>query len=395
MGNSCKKSREVTSESNQKGKKKGAVHTVTTIGKENTPHGTENEWSVVGSINRDQISASRNAGKPPQRVKGTTGFSTQGSIPGSIPAAVSDKATLGEASEEQSYEQPDAHKDLLCAATKQDENLGMEFRHKKIVEQLQKELKDLRNQEDAFRYQIEEYRKEINRLNSEQNQKRNGQTQKLEQNQDEIVRLRKENETLQLRLSRIAADHLMDNNPDIADLSDQNRATNLDEQFGEIYCNEWTVAFDSLTERFKKTDRESIALLLKILKLPHNVAVTLKALKDTKKKCYTFTLTAIQEEINSNLNNEIGLAVLEDHSVMKYVLSVTKVCWLMNISDPPLVIYAKCKPGALLDRNFFKEYLSAGDVVDFLVWPALRVCKDGSIVRKGIAEPKDTNQDGQ
>ncbi|XP_052279467.1 uncharacterized protein LOC127877546 isoform X3 [Dreissena polymorpha] len=326
MGNSCKKSREVTSESNQKGKKKGAVHTVTTIGKENTPHGTENEWSVVGSINRDQISASRNAGKPPQRVKGTTGFSTQGSIPGSIPAAVSDKATLGEASEEQSYEQPDAHKDLLCAATKQDENLGMEFRHKKIVEQLQKELKDLRNQEDAFRYQIEEYRKEINRLNSEQNQKRNGQTQKLEQNQDEIVRLRKENETLQLRLSRIAADHLMDNNPDIADLSDQNRATNLDEQFGEIYCNEWTVAFDSLTERFKKTDRESIALLLKILKtinhicksrardqlrtlqtkvakfigtdaLPHNVAVTLKALKDTKKKCYTFTLTAIQEEI--------------------------------------------------------------------------------------------------
>ena len=67
------------------------------------------------------------------------------------------------------------------------------------------------------------------------------------------------------RLSRIAADHLMDNNPDIADLSDQNRATNLDEQFGEIYCKEWTVAFDSLTERFKKTDRESIALLLKIL----------------------------------------------------------------------------------------------------------------------------------
>jgi hypothetical protein len=64
------------------------------------------------------------------------------------------------------------------------------------------------------------------------------------------------------RLSKVAGANLTDNNPNIADLSDPNRATKLAEQFSELYDNEWTDAFEDL----KITDeKECIAFLLNIL----------------------------------------------------------------------------------------------------------------------------------
>ena len=39
---------------------------------------------------------------------------------------------------------------------------------------------------------------------------------------------------------------LADNNPNIIDLSDQNRPTRLVEQFSELYDNEWTNAYAAL-----------------------------------------------------------------------------------------------------------------------------------------------------
>lgn len=44
----------------------------------------------------------------------------------------------------------------------------------------------------------------------------------------------------------MAGERLLDNNPAIADLSDQNRPTKLAEMYNEIYDNEWTEALDKL-----------------------------------------------------------------------------------------------------------------------------------------------------
>ena len=70
------------------------------------------------------------------------------------------------------------------------------------------------------------------------------------------------------RFSKLAGDKLTDNNADIADLSDPNRAMKLSEKFGQLYDDEWTDAFTELTsKKVGKPTEEAIKLLLNILKV--------------------------------------------------------------------------------------------------------------------------------
>ena len=54
----------------------------------------------------------------------------------------------------------------------------------------------------------------------------------------------------------------MDNNPDIADLSDPNSAMKLGEKFSSLYDNEWKKHFQIFTEKYKIKDDEAIQQLL-------------------------------------------------------------------------------------------------------------------------------------
>ncbi|KAK3596866.1 hypothetical protein CHS0354_039861 [Potamilus streckersoni] len=51
------------------------------------------------------------------------------------------------------------------------------------------------------------------------------------------------------RLSKLAGNKMKVGNPDIADLSDPNRPLKLSEEFGELYCNEWTDALEYLQKK--------------------------------------------------------------------------------------------------------------------------------------------------
>ena len=61
-----------------------------------------------------------------------------------------------------------------------------------------------------------------------------------------------------LRLSAVVAAELTNNNPNIADLSDDNRPTKLSDRFSELYDNEWTEAFIALEETLKDLDMDGI-----------------------------------------------------------------------------------------------------------------------------------------
>ena len=67
------------------------------------------------------------------------------------------------------------------------------------------------------------------------------------------------------RLSELAGAKLTEGNPNIADLSDKNRPTNLAENFSELYDNEWTDALEELLDQGKKSEEEGIKVLLDIL----------------------------------------------------------------------------------------------------------------------------------
>lgn len=59
-------------------------------------------------------------------------------------------------------------------------------------------------------------------------------------------------------------------NPEISDLSDENRPTNLGQKFKQVYEDEWTDAFTFLTDdrpAGKYKDEEGIALLYNLLEV--------------------------------------------------------------------------------------------------------------------------------
>jgi hypothetical protein len=57
------------------------------------------------------------------------------------------------------------------------------------------------------------------------------------------------------------------NNPDIADLSDTNRPTKIAEKFSELYDNEWTEAFESLSKTERSSEKRNIETLLDIVEV--------------------------------------------------------------------------------------------------------------------------------
>lgn len=68
------------------------------------------------------------------------------------------------------------------------------------------------------------------------------------------------------RLSSVAGEKLRNNNPGIADLSDENRPINLGEKFSQLYDDQWTDAIEHLEEMgYSETD--GIRRLLDILKV--------------------------------------------------------------------------------------------------------------------------------
>lgn len=68
------------------------------------------------------------------------------------------------------------------------------------------------------------------------------------------------------RLSKLMGNRLTDNNPNIADLSDNNRPTKIAERFTELYDNQWSDAFEYINTYFQ-SETKTIEILLCILKV--------------------------------------------------------------------------------------------------------------------------------
>lgn len=63
----------------------------------------------------------------------------------------------------------------------------------------------------------------------------------------------------------------------------------------------------------------------------------------------------------------------------------------MKVQSPPMVFH-KCEHEVDFDRNLYKEYVTSGRKVNYVVWPALLLHEEGPIVCKGVAEGKKSPQ---
>lgn len=228
----------------------------------------------------------------------------------------------------------------------------------------------------------------------------------------------KYNETLN-RLSAMASAKLTDGNANIADLSDENRPTKLAEKFSELYDNEWTNAFEYLTETKTLNEDFAISILLKVLctvykyckeraeadynsmlsgiqlflaikdqEVPKDI---IKPLKDARKKKFRGHFASFEKEVKEKVQiqfqNDIDWNV---KATKDYLRESLELSWLMAIQDPPVYMDTNFSTtNEQFDSNVFKQYTKSGSSIDFIVWPALYLCENGSLLIKGVAQGKD------
>ncbi|KAK3578295.1 hypothetical protein CHS0354_004202 [Potamilus streckersoni] len=243
----------------------------------------------------------------------------------------------------------------------------------------------------------------------------------------QIRQLKHEKNHLLSRLSEIGAVRLLDNNPDLADLSDANRPEKLMEQFAEIYDNEWTYAFEYLIQTKELQDKDAIKELLRILQVIYReclsasrkhseklkkaiarflglskqkdelvIKETEKRLKEYRGKNHELNITQIGKTIKKRLKG----GQIEDKvsgATDKYIQACTRVCWLMCIKEPQMHLHFGDIPENdhkhdanqdvhIFDTTQFVSYTKTGMYVKYVVWPALFLYKDGPIMKKGVAQ---------
>ncbi|VDH99427.1 Hypothetical predicted protein [Mytilus galloprovincialis] len=104
--------------------------------------------------------------------------------------------------------------------------------------------------------------------------------------------------------------------------------------------------------------------------------------------------TDIVENIKQKCTDEYKLLHKEVlKTELKFVTNCCELCWLMRLSDPPLVIEYKNLEGTSFDASKFTKYNFVGNKVEVIVWPALLVHEKGTYVRKGIARTYNEVED--
>ena len=58
----------------------------------------------------------------------------------------------------------------------------------------------------------------------------------------------------------------------------------------------------------------------------------------------------------------------------------------MAVNDPPVHMIGDLKSGEVIDTNLFRHYTTSGDYVEYVVWPALLLNKQGPVISKGVVQ---------
>lgn len=278
--------------------------------------------------------------------------------------------------------------------------------------------------------EIEDWQEETARVRSQAEidlKKKENHIQKLKKDLND---LREELTSLRLRLSKLAGDKLRDGNPDIADLSDPYRPTQLGKEFSEVYDNEWSDAFEALPNI---EEDKRVRLLHSIVQMAirhcedefDNQTVGVKNIllaqedenagQDQKMEMTVRTVTimsdlkAIRKSISPQTAKNIGKRFSEGQEILqnatafgipakgmpekvkKYAYKCAELCWLMVVCDPPMCLSEDKEKETFLPEKFKPYTKSLKDlknpIIVLHVWPALHLHDSGPLLAKGVAQP--------
>ncbi|XP_060574364.1 hyaluronan-mediated motility receptor-like [Ruditapes philippinarum] len=248
----------------------------------------------------------------------------------------------------------------------------------------------------------------------------------ISQKEEEIEKLRDE-----LKEERDNKDHALNRlddllkhgNPEISDLSDENRPTNLGQRFKQLYEEEWTDAFEFLTEKretdLRVDDRRAIGILYEMLKRceklceKEQAAQHLELATLVRGPCFfKADVPKIQEKYSAlfmeffkgiadetlkylpmtdlvveiNKDGYFQHDILQNPEIRTYLQKCFNICWLMLAQHPPMLMDFETKSGHTLDINVFEPYSSRGPIISEVVWPPVYLHKGGPLVCKGYSE---------
>ncbi|CAG2221531.1 unnamed protein product [Mytilus edulis] len=221
---------------------------------------------------------------------------------------------------------------------------------------------------------------------------------------NDISDLKREINDLRDRLSEAAGNKLRDNNPNIADLSDMNRPTSLAEKFSSLYTDEYTDAMEVIEDdmdeaaskcyewcqRLAKEQRETLINRSIGFMENHggqNVVLSDRCLifvKEFQKKIAVESLEVVGQICHVKSVTQQTLS--REKYIVKYIKKCSELCWMMQISDPPLYLNFDVNSGENLNKNDYNVFTKSGSKIDYLVWPVLYLHKTGPMLAKGVAQ---------
>ncbi|XP_061164619.1 uncharacterized protein LOC133173649 [Saccostrea echinata] len=213
----------------------------------------------------------------------------------------------------------------------------------------------------------------------------------------------------------------MESNSSITDLSDPRRPQKLSEMFSEIYDNQWTEAFERLgLEAKTDSDRSDCVITKRLLDILMECYAFCKHESEKQRRRLVASLmflddaeadptTTLSQSTSTKLNEFIKSVATELATHIKkkfpnkeelralqnYQDRCLEVCWYASIQTPPMYLTADFSK---FDSECHRGYQNSGKFVDFVVWPAIYIERNGALLNKAVVEGcnehKPTQQNG-
>ncbi|CAC5390527.1 unnamed protein product [Mytilus coruscus] len=289
----------------------------------------------------------------------------------------------------------DPGKELKSHIGEKDENL------KTVLETKEVSLQKPNNENDTLMSEIKRLEKEKAILEKEK------------------TILQNEKDDALSRLSKLAGQKLTDGNPTITDLGNPNRPEKIGERWAALYTDEWTDVYEDLIEQNKRKSNNNELpekQLIKIVDWCYKRC--LEIAKEQNNKIHETLWEVVQfihflgaktkkleniKQIQGNIDTEDTMMIsamkdFEKNAKFQLQCSTTlidavrKQCCEDYISSYPESLTSvkhfmmKCSEFKPIDPNKFNKYNRSGTTVEYVVWPALLLHKDGPVLAKGTVQ---------
>ncbi|WAQ99168.1 hypothetical protein MAR_023541 [Mya arenaria] len=212
----------------------------------------------------------------------------------------------------------------------------------------------------------------------------------LEERDNKIVKLEQEKEILEKEKEDALNRLVEEKDNEIGKL--QNEKAILEKE-KEDALNSWPRYSESYTFCNEKAESSwSYVTQWFLPKGAHNAQTVRKSLKEGQKLQAPTLVSQLGEEFCDHIKTKCSVeqlrSVLDNKELAEYVHLCVKVCFLMAVNDPPVIIECpnRGKPDIKFNREEFKEYTTRGPFLAFYVWPLIRLHAGGPLLSKGVAQ---------